>query len=160
MQLIIGTYTETLDFVHGTAEGILTAPFDPATGAVGPPALAARVRNPSYLALSADGGSLYAVSETESFGEQPGGGVAAFARDPATGRLTELNSAPSAGPSPSSCRSTVAGGSCWSPTTGPTPARSACTRPARTGGWGRGPTTCRIPGPGPTPSARRARTRT
>ncbi len=43
MQLIIGTYTETLDFVHGTAEGILTAPFDPVTGAVGPPAVAARV---------------------------------------------------------------------------------------------------------------------
>ena len=100
MQLIIGTYTETLPHVHGTAEGILTAPFDPATGAVGPVTVAARVRNPSYVALSADGGTLYAVSETESFGGQPGGGVAAFARDPAAGHLTELNTAASAGPSP------------------------------------------------------------
>lgn len=100
MQLIIGTYTETLDFVRGTAEGILSAPFDLATGAVGPVTVAARLRNPSYLALSADGGNLYAVSETESFGDQPGGGVAAFARDRAAGRLTELNAAPSAGPSP------------------------------------------------------------
>ena len=47
MQLIIGTYTETLPHVHGTAEGIMTAPFDPATGTVGPVTLAARIRNPS-----------------------------------------------------------------------------------------------------------------
>jgi 6-phosphogluconolactonase len=96
MQLVIGTYTERLPHVNGKAEGILTADFDPASGAIGAPRTVARARNPSYLAVSADGRNVYAVSETES----PGGGVAAYARDPGTGGLTLLNTAPSLGPAP------------------------------------------------------------
>jgi 6-phosphogluconolactonase len=96
MQLVIGTYTERLPHVNGTAEGILTARLDEATGAIGAVSTAARARNPSYLALSPDGANLYAVSEVES----PGGGVTAYARDPATGGLTLLNEVPSLGPAP------------------------------------------------------------
>lgn len=96
MQLVIGTYTERLPHVNGTAEGILTARLDEVTGAIGAVSTAARARNPSYLALSPGGRSLYAVSEVES----PGGGVSAYARDPGTGGLTLLNEAPSLGPAP------------------------------------------------------------
>ncbi len=100
MQLIIGTYTEQLPHVHGKADGILTASFDEASGTVGQVTTAATARNPSYLALSATGTSLYAVSEALEFEGQPGGGIAAYARDPATGGLAPLNSAASLGPAP------------------------------------------------------------
>jgi 6-phosphogluconolactonase len=96
MQLVIGTYTERLPHVNGTAEGILTARLDEATGVIGAVRTAARARNPSYLACSADGRNLYTVSETEV----PDGGVSAYARDPGTGDLTLLNEVPSLGPAP------------------------------------------------------------
>jgi 6-phosphogluconolactonase len=100
MQLIIGTYTEQLPHVHGKADGILTASFDEASGTVGRVTTAATARNPSYLTLSATGKSLYAVSESLDFEGQPGGGIAAYARDPATGGLAPLNTAASLGPAP------------------------------------------------------------
>ena len=100
MQLIIGTYTEQLPHVDGKADGILTASFDEASGSIGPVTTAAVVRNPSYLALSATGESLYAVSESLDFEGQPGGGLAAYARDPAAGGLALLNTAASLGPAP------------------------------------------------------------
>jgi 6-phosphogluconolactonase len=100
MRLIIGTYTEQLPHVHGKADGILTASFDEASGSIGQVTMAAAVRNPSYLALSATGTSLYAVSETDDFEGQPGGGIAAYARDLATGGLALLNTAASLGDAP------------------------------------------------------------
>jgi 6-phosphogluconolactonase len=100
MRLVIGTYTEQLPHVNGQADGILTASFDPGSGLIGEVSTAVSARNPSYLAFSSDGQHLYAVSETESSGGQPGGGVAAYACDLDTGRLTLLNEAPSSGPSP------------------------------------------------------------
>ena len=100
MQLIIGTYTEQLPHVHGKADGILTASFDRASGSVGPVTTAVAARNPSYLALSATGTSLYAVSETDDFEGRRGGGMAAYARDPATGGLALLNTAASLGAFP------------------------------------------------------------
>jgi 6-phosphogluconolactonase len=100
MQLIIGTYTEQLMGVTGQAEGILTAGFDGGSGRIGPVSTLATTRNPSYLALPADGRNLYAVNETLTFGGQPGGGITAYARDPGTGALTELATRPSLGPSP------------------------------------------------------------
>jgi 6-phosphogluconolactonase len=100
MQLIIGTYTEPLPHVNGKAEGILTASFDESSGTIGAVSIAARACNPSYLALSAGGRNVYAVSETDSFGDLPGGGVSAYARDPGTARLTLLNTVSSVGPAP------------------------------------------------------------
>jgi 6-phosphogluconolactonase len=97
MQLVIGTYTERLPGVDGKADGILVAGFDSASGSIGPLATAAAPRNPSYLTVSATGENLYAVSETLDFEGGPGGGLTAYARDPATGALRELNTAPSMG---------------------------------------------------------------
>jgi 6-phosphogluconolactonase len=80
MHLIIGTYTEQLPHVQGKADGILTAPFDPASGRIGPVTPLATADNPSYLALSPSGENLYAVHETVTFDGQPGGGLTAYAR--------------------------------------------------------------------------------
>ena len=48
------------------------------TGSVTQTHTCAEVENPSYLALSSDGETLYAVSETETFQGQAGGGFAAL----------------------------------------------------------------------------------
>lgn len=100
MQLIIGTYTEELMGVRGQADGILTAGFDGGTGSFGPVSTLAVTRNPSYLAMTASAGNIYAVNETLTFVGQQGGGITAYARDTGTGQLTELNTRPSLGPAP------------------------------------------------------------
>ena len=100
MDLIIGTYTEQLPHVHGKADGVLAASFDPASGRIGPVSSLAAARNPSYLATSASGENVYAVHETLDFEDRPGGGITAYARDPRTGRLTPLNARSTLGDSP------------------------------------------------------------
>jgi 6-phosphogluconolactonase len=100
MHLIIGTYTEQLPHVHGKADGILAASFDPDSGRIGPVTSLAAARNPSYLAASASGGNVYAVNETVTFEDQPGGGITAYARDARTGHLTRLNARATVGKSP------------------------------------------------------------
>ena len=100
MHLIIGTYTEQLPHVDGKADGILTASFDPANGRIGPVTSLTAARNPSYLATSASGEHVYAVHETLTFEDQPGGGITAYARDPRTGQLTMLNARATRGESP------------------------------------------------------------
>ncbi|RSS79837.1 lactonase family protein [Streptomyces sp. WAC06614] len=52
-------------FTSAGGRGITTAAVDPVTGALTPLAVTDAVTDPSYLALSADGAVLYAVSETE-----------------------------------------------------------------------------------------------
>jgi len=97
-ELLIGTYTEKLPHVDGKAGGILTA--DVTDGVVGASHVAAVVRNPSWVTTTRDGRFLYCVVETTEFESHQGGGVAAFAREPDTGALTLLNTAPSAGIEP------------------------------------------------------------
>jgi 6-phosphogluconolactonase len=77
-----GTYTGP-----GKSEGVYVASFDSITGHLGSPKLAAKLDNPSYVALSSDGQNLYAVSEGEKESR-----VTAFRRDAATGMLTEMGS--------------------------------------------------------------------
>jgi 6-phosphogluconolactonase len=96
--LLVGTYTEQLPHVSGKALGILGASFDGTT--VAPVTVAAKVRNPSWLTTTADGRHLYAVVETVEFEGRPGGGVAAYTRDPGTGELAALNTASSGGVEP------------------------------------------------------------
>ncbi|MGO4301964.1 lactonase family protein [Leifsonia sp. RAF41] len=91
-ELLIGTYTETLPHVDGHAEGVLSARFDGT--AVVDATVAARVTNPSWVAVARGGAGVYAVSETE-----PDGRIVAFARAQ-DGTLTELGSVSSGGPSP------------------------------------------------------------
>lgn len=99
-RLVIGAYTEDLPHVSGTAGGVLGASYDPRSGIVGPVTVLARTRNPSFAVPSAAGRQVYVVNETISFGGQPGGGITAFARDPETGALRELNSRSSGGAAP------------------------------------------------------------
>lgn len=96
--LIVGTYTERLPHVEGKAEGILACSFDGTT--VGPYRVVASTRNPSFIVLSGGGRRLYAVNETLTFQDVPGGGVSAFLRDPGTGDLKVLNAKPSGGVEP------------------------------------------------------------
>ena len=100
MHLIIGTYTEQLPHVHGKADGILAADFDPASGRIGPVTALAAARNPSYLAASSSGENIYAVHETLTFDDEPGGGLTAYARDRRSGHLTRLNARATVGESP------------------------------------------------------------
>ncbi|KRC46708.1 hypothetical protein ASE16_14915 [Leifsonia sp. Root227] len=102
-QLLIGTYTEILPHVSGRARGILQAEFDGTT--VRDARVVAEVANPSWVAATADGSRVYAVSETE-----PDGAIVAFARaggdgaagDGAAGdgALVELSSESSGGAAP------------------------------------------------------------
>ena len=72
--LFVGTYTD------GESEGIYTYTFDATTGELSNQKLAAKLTNPSYLAISEDKKNLYAVQETADF-DSLGGGVTAFKLD-------------------------------------------------------------------------------
>jgi len=91
-ELVIGTYTQPLPHVDGTAEGILSARFD--GHELTAVAVAAAVTNPSWVTTSSDGSRVYAAVETE-----PGGAVAAFARS-TDGVLTPLGQVDSGGGAP------------------------------------------------------------
>lgn len=70
-------------FTSAGGRGLTAATVDPDTGALSVLGDTAEVPNPSFLALSADGQTLYTVSETE-----PDGAAAAFSlADPAAPRL-------------------------------------------------------------------------
>jgi 6-phosphogluconolactonase len=92
MYLYTGGYTKA---PNGRSKGIGLVRFDPATGQITPVEGVAEIINPSFLAATADGQYLYAV--TEGDGE---GNIAAYRRDPATGALTELNRQSSRGNGP------------------------------------------------------------
>jgi 6-phosphogluconolactonase len=83
--LFIGTYT------NGQSKGIYVYRFDTKTGD-GTEISTMKAANPSYLSISPDGKHVYAASEGEK-----GGSVLAYAFDPSTGQLAELNSQSSQG---------------------------------------------------------------
>ena len=97
-QLIVGTYTERLPHVNGTASGILGCAYN--DGITGSPTLLVQSRNPSLLTVTASGYNVYAIHETADFGGEAAGGVTAYARDVSTGALSEINSNSSAGLAP------------------------------------------------------------
>jgi len=96
-----GTYTGG----PAKSEGIYVARFDDATGSLSQAKLAGAASNPSYLALHPRLSVLYAVAEVGTVDGKPGGGVAAFAFDPATGVLTAKGVQSSGGRGP--CHVTV-----------------------------------------------------
>lgn len=106
--LYIGTYTE-LPAVR--SEGIYVYRMDAASGALAPVGVAACGKNPSFVAIHPNGHWLFAVHEVDAFEGQPGGGVSAFALDPATGVPTLLNSQLSRGGIP--CHVTVDASGRW-----------------------------------------------
>lgn len=85
----IGTYT------GGKSKGIYRCEFDTATGKLSEPVLAAQTSNPSFLAIHPSRHYLYAVGENG-----PSGAVVAFALDPKSGELKQLNRKPSSGAGP------------------------------------------------------------
>lgn len=95
VSVYVGTYTEP-----GKSQGIYRLDFDTETGKATLKGLAAEAVNPSFLALHPTGKFLYAVGEVSMFEGKRGGGVSAFAVDPATGGLSPLNQQSSKGPGP------------------------------------------------------------
>lgn len=85
--IFLGTYTPT----GGESRGIYTVRLDPATGILTEPVLVAETPNPTFLAWHPDGRTLYASGEGPDADGKVTGGVAAFAYDAKTGRLTPLN---------------------------------------------------------------------
>ncbi len=89
-----GTYTS------GGSRGIYTFRFQPSSGEAFPIGTAARISNPSFLALHPNNRYLYAISEVSSF-QGKNGALAAFSLDANTGSLTFLNSVSTEGGDPS-----------------------------------------------------------
>jgi 6-phosphogluconolactonase len=90
----IGTYT------GAKSKGIYSARFDPKTGQLTQPELAAETKNPTFVAIHPNHRFLYAVGEFDRFQGKPEGAVSAFSIDPKTGALTLLNQQPSGGAGP------------------------------------------------------------
>ena len=76
----IGTYTK------GDSEGIYSFTFDAMTGKIDNITVAAKVDNPSYLAISKDHRYLYSIVKDDNQG-----GVAAFSLNSISGELQSLN---------------------------------------------------------------------
>ena len=87
------------DTAKGVAKGIYRAKFNPATGLLTAPTLAAETLRPSYMAISAPVAGhrrLYAANEAENDAAT----LTSFAMDPGTGALHEINRVTSAGAGP------------------------------------------------------------
>lgn len=92
--VFIGTYTTD------GSKGIYVYRFQPETGELVFTGHTAQETDPSFLAPSVDGRTLYSVSETGNFDGKPTGAVSAWRLDPASGALAFLNRQPSGGTSP------------------------------------------------------------
>ncbi|HEY1381113.1 MAG TPA: lactonase family protein, partial [Gemmataceae bacterium] len=92
--VFVGTYTGK------KSKGIYRVGFDPATGKLGMPELAAEVPQPSFLAVAPDHKHLFCVCEVNEFHGKKGGGVAGFALDTRSGKLKPINQESSVGPGP------------------------------------------------------------
>jgi 6-phosphogluconolactonase len=101
MRLYVGTYTGG----KTPSEGIYLLELNLATGTLAPKGVAAKLTDPSFLAIHPTGKYLYAVNEVGQFNGKKGGGVSALAIDPGTGTLKLLNQQSSVGSGP--CHLTV-----------------------------------------------------
>lgn len=84
----------------GGSKGIYRSQFDTKTGKLSEPELATEVEGPGFLAIHPSKKYLYCISPKAAADGSTGGSVFAFGMDPATGKLTPLNSASSGGPGP------------------------------------------------------------
>jgi len=94
MIVYLGTYTGQ------SSKGIYATRLDSGTGKLAPPQLVAELKNPSFLAIHPSQRYLYAIAEIDEFKGQKAGGVAAYAIDPATAKLTLINQQSTGGPGP------------------------------------------------------------
>ncbi|HEX8552650.1 MAG TPA: lactonase family protein [Abditibacteriaceae bacterium] len=90
MTLFIGSYT------NDTNAGISSAHFNPETGELSAPTTAAATPNPSWLALSPDGKTIFASNEWGKVADKSIGGISAFSLLPDS-KLAFRNSAAFAG---------------------------------------------------------------
>src|SRR3954468_22306180 len=84
----------------GENTGFGIANFDSDTGALSVPTVSPTAAAPSIFIFTPDGRHLYTCFPGRMFQGQPGGGIGAFAVDPATGALTAQNTALSGGADP------------------------------------------------------------
>jgi 6-phosphogluconolactonase len=96
--VFFGTYTGT------KSKGIYRCELDVATGKLSEPELAGESLSPSFLTIHPSGKFLYSVNESSIPGKKTGA-VTAFAIDPRTGKLTQLNQQSSGGSGP--CHITI-----------------------------------------------------
>jgi 6-phosphogluconolactonase len=96
----VGTFTHHGPGERGRADGLYLYTLDHDTGGLRLVDEIPDIPNPAFLAAAPDGRTLYAVNEVPSIDGHDGGAVSAFARDPATGRLTYLNRESSHGGDP------------------------------------------------------------
>src|SRR4051794_4212091 len=96
MLVYLGTYTGP----KTKSKGIYVVRFDPKTGALGQPEVAAEVENPSFVTIHPSRRFLYAVGEISNFRGKKAGAVSAFSIDPATGKLTMINQESTGGDGP------------------------------------------------------------
>ena len=90
-RVYIGTYTGP------KSEGIYVAEFDASTGKLSEPKLAAKLTNPSFVAIDPKGKRLYAVGEVADFQGKKEGVVSSLSIDEKTGMLTLINQVSSGG---------------------------------------------------------------
>src|SRR2546427_12667328 len=84
MLVYIGTYT------GAKSKGIYRSRFDPATGKLTTPELAAETQNPAFLALHPSNRFFYAACETR-YDPNRTGSINAFQIDQATGKLNLID---------------------------------------------------------------------
>jgi len=87
------------DTINSPAKGVYLARFNPATGQLSNPTLAAETVRPSFLASATVGKRqiLYAANEGQ---DEKTSGISSFLIDPATGALTPLNKVSAGGSGP------------------------------------------------------------
>lgn len=83
-----------------SSKGIYAFHWDPASGELKDPDLAAESNNPTFIALSPDGKHLYAANELDEYEGEKSGSVSAFTIDRAGAKLTQINTVSSAGAGP------------------------------------------------------------
>ncbi|MFM7132195.1 MAG: lactonase family protein [bacterium] len=94
LRVYVGTYT------NGTkSEGIYRFDLDPATGKATEPAVAAKVANPSFLAIHKNGRNVYSVNEIDNQNGKKSGGLTAFEIQP-NGDLKQINQVETGGTAP------------------------------------------------------------
>jgi 6-phosphogluconolactonase len=92
--LYVGTYT------NGASEGIYAFRHSADCSELTPLGLAARMENPSFLAVHPNGRFLYAIGEVKQWNGHASGFVSAYSVDAATGVLTRINTVSSVGAGP------------------------------------------------------------
>ena len=90
--MFFGTYT------RGESEGIYVSEFDSDTGELGDARLAAKIENPSFLAIHPGGEYLLAASEVSNL--DGGGAVFSYKINRESGELEKISSQPSGGGGP------------------------------------------------------------